>query len=113
MQSQAQVEGRPEVVVAHAGAARPDEPARWGVATKISFRFAFVFFPLYNLWIPLHFVPIPFLVQANRAFWNMLVTWTAANVLHVPLVFSPLNSTNGRTRRRTGCSYFVIWRSRL
>lgn len=95
MQPPAQVEGHPGVAIPPAGHADIAQPARWTLATKVAFRFAFVFFPLYNLWIPLHFIPIPFLVQANRAFWNLLVTWTAANLLHVRLVFSPLNSTNG------------------
>jgi uncharacterized membrane protein YphA (DoxX/SURF4 family) len=95
LQPQVRVEGQPKMIVTSGERANVAEPAHWSPATKLAFRFACVFFPLYNLWVPLHFIPIPFLVQANRAFWNTLVSWTAANVLHVPLIFSPLNSTTG------------------
>lgn len=85
MQSPMQVEG-------HTGAA---EPPRWSLATKIAFRFACVFFPLYNLWVWLQFIPIPSITSLNHSFWDMVVNWTAAHVLRVHLVYSPLNSATG------------------
>lgn len=76
------------------GAPQPDT-ARWHLATRVGFRFAFVFFPLYNMWTALHFVPLPFLTRGYSAFWNRLTEWAAANVLHVELTYSPLNTTIG------------------
>lgn len=95
MQPQVQVEGQPLIPAPLTEATSATVPPRWSLATKVAFRFACLFFLLFNLWIPLHFIPIPFLVSANSSFWSMLTRWTAAHVLHVRLVFSPLNSTTG------------------
>ena len=83
------------MIIPSANAANVAQPARWSLATKVAFRFACVFFPLYNLWIPLHFIPIPFLVQANRAFWSTPGDLDRCACTARALVFSPLNSTNG------------------
>lgn len=83
------------------GGSPQSDAARWSLLTKIGFRFAFVFFPIFNAWTALHFVPLPFLTRMNSAFWNMVTQWTAAHVLHVQLIYSPLNSTIGSKDTRS------------
>ena len=59
-------------------------PARWNPATKIAFRFAFVYFLLYNLFIPLHLLPFPPFSQIYRLYsWlsSIAVRWVSVHVL--------------------------------
>ena len=61
---------------------------RWRLGTKIAFRFAFVYFPLYTLYIPVHFLavpPIPQLYKQYGALWHVVIMWVGEGWLHLQL----------------------------
>ena len=67
-----------------AGFASP--PAPWTALTRISFRFAFVYFGLFNLDVILHLLPFPpfsQLLWVFNHFRGSMVHWVAADVLHL------------------------------
>ncbi len=67
------------------------ETARWHLGTKIAFRFAFIYFLLYTVYIPFTLVPIPPLPQifaAYNSIWNALIPWVSNQVLHLQHDFS-------------------------
>ena len=60
-------------------------PSHWNPATKVGFRFVFVYFFLYNLFIPLHLLPFPPFSQLYRLYsWlcSVAVHWVSVHVLH-------------------------------
>jgi uncharacterized membrane protein YphA (DoxX/SURF4 family) len=87
-------------VPAPAAAAAP----AWSLARRIAFRFVFCYLLLYNLPFPLYlldFLPIPGLgpgiaaaYKAYFKFWNAVVLWTGAHVLHLA---QPIQNLRGKT----------------
>lgn len=76
----------------------------WSLARRIAFRFVFCYLLLYNLPFPLDlldFLPIPGLgaglgaaFKAYSKFWNAVVLWTGAHVLHLA---HPIQNLRGKT----------------
>jgi uncharacterized membrane protein YphA (DoxX/SURF4 family) len=72
----------------------------WSLAQRIAFRFVFCYLLLYNLPFPLYLLdllPIPGLGAAFMAyhkFWNAVVLWTGAHVLHLA---HPIQDLRGKT----------------
>src|ERR1039457_6906104 len=67
------------------------ETARWHLGTKIAFRFAFIYFLLYTLYVPFHLFPIPPLPQIldkYNSLWSAIVPWVSNGVLHLQHDFS-------------------------
>src|SRR5689334_23344687 len=67
----------------------------WSLARRVAFRFAFAYFALYAFPSPLD--SIPYLSSAGELvsnFWNVVVPWTGANVLHLaaPITIFPNGS---------------------
>ena len=82
------------------GESREMETARWHLGTKIAFRFAFIYFLLYTLWLPFYLVPIPPLPQLYdkyKSLWDAIVPWVSNQVLHLQHDFSNdfLNTAGG------------------
>ena len=76
------------------------ETARWHLGTKIAFRFAFIYFVLYTIYVPLHLVlipPVPQIANAYSSLWNAIVLWVSNHVLHLHYDFSlgKLNTAAG------------------
>jgi uncharacterized membrane protein YphA (DoxX/SURF4 family) len=76
------------------------ETARWHLGTKIAFRFAFIYFLLYTLYVPLHLFPIPPVPQISDKYyslWNAIVPWVTNRLLHLQYDFSrgSLNTAAG------------------
>lgn len=76
------------------------ETPRWHFGTKIAFRFAFIYFLFYTLYVPLHLFPIPPIPQIANAYgslWNATVLWVSNHVLHLHYDFSQgkLNTAAG------------------
>lgn len=76
------------------------QPAQWTLATKIAFRFGFVYFALFNLELFLHLLPFPPFTQFSWL-WDFTrgktVVWVSKHVLHLTHDFSTdyLNSLVG------------------
>jgi len=72
----------PQPVLALVEPARSEEPARWSLARKVLFRFAFAYLVLYNLPFPLNFIPgIDVPVQsAYGKIWEFAVPQVADDV---------------------------------
>lgn len=72
----------------------------WNLAQRLAFRFVFCYLLLYNLPFPLYLLdllPIPGLGAAFMAyhkFWNAVVLWTGAHVLHLA---HPIQDLRGKT----------------
>jgi hypothetical protein len=72
----------------------------WSLAQRIAFRFVFCYLLLYNLPFPLYllyFLPIPGLGAVFTAyfkFWDTVVLWTGAHVLHLA---HPVQNLRGKT----------------
>jgi uncharacterized membrane protein YphA (DoxX/SURF4 family) len=71
----------------------------WSLAQRIAFRFVFCYLLLYNLPFPLYLIPIPIpglgaLLTAYFKFWDTLVPWTGAHVLHLA---HPVQNLRGKT----------------
>jgi uncharacterized membrane protein YphA (DoxX/SURF4 family) len=76
------------------------ETAHWRLGTKIAFRFAFIYFLLYTLYVPFTLVPIPPLPQIFATYssiWNVVIPWVSNQVLHLQHDFSTdfLNTASG------------------
>lgn len=59
---------------------------RWGLGTKIAFRFAFVYFLLYNQFFPFQLLAFPPFLQLSRVYnslWSETVLWVSGHVLHL------------------------------
>ncbi len=76
------------------------EGTRWGLASKVAFRFACVYFPLYTLYQPIHYLPIPPVPQLFAKYellWRSIVSWVGQDLLHlppdVPIVIAMPNSS--------------------
>jgi len=83
----------PEAIVPAAAAAAP----AWSLARRIAFRFFFCYLLLYNLLFPLEYLPIPglsALFTAYYKFWDAVVLWTGAHVLHLS---HPVEVMRGKT----------------
>ncbi len=62
------------------------ETARWRLGTKIAFRFAFIYFLLHTLYIPIRFVPIPplpHILDQYNSLWNAIIHWVSNQALHL------------------------------
>ncbi|HVU37144.1 MAG TPA: DoxX family protein [Opitutales bacterium] len=79
----------------------PDAP-RWRWPTRVAFRFCFVYFGLVIFPFPLGYVPYSdylfyYIYQAYDAFWNWLVPWTGAHILHLSKPITILPNGSGDT----------------
>src|SRR6516164_6326262 len=64
------------------------QPTPWRPATRVAFRFAFVYLLLYNLGAPWEIFLAIFpggeaLARKYEAFWGSLVSWVGKQVLHL------------------------------
>jgi uncharacterized membrane protein YphA (DoxX/SURF4 family) len=69
----------------------------WSLPQRIAFRFVFCYLLLYNLPFPLYLLPIPGLGAVFTAyfkFWDTVVLWTGAHVLHLA---HPVQNLRGKT----------------
>src|SRR5579864_8264537 len=93
----------PPIAIVPAPAAAAAAPA-WSLPRRIAFRFAFCYLLLYNLPFPLDLLdilPIPGLgaglgaaFQAYFKFWDAVVVWSGAHVLHLA---HPVQNLRGKT----------------
>lgn len=61
------------------------ETVRWHAGTKIVFRFAFLYFLLDTLYVPMQFLPFfPFqqIFSKYNHLWEVIVPWVGRNILH-------------------------------
>jgi uncharacterized membrane protein YphA (DoxX/SURF4 family) len=66
--------------------------------TRIMFRFVFVYLVLYNLPSPLNMIPnVEFVDRLYTNFWNPIVTWVGAHVLHLSYPITVLPNGSGDT----------------
>jgi uncharacterized membrane protein YphA (DoxX/SURF4 family) len=68
------------------GEAAEGVSVRWSLLHRIALRFGVVYFLLFTLWIPVHFLPIPPIPQLYdkyRALWHVVIVWVAQSLLHV------------------------------
>jgi len=73
-------------------------PARWSLLHRIALRFGVVYFLLFTLWIPVHFLPIPPIPQLYdkyRALWHLVIAWVGRTLLHVQVDTGIPNPGNG------------------
>ena len=75
-------------------------PVRWTPATRVAFRFGFVYFALFNFDVLLHLLPFPPFTQILWLFNSVrghLVVWVSKQVLHLAHDFATdyLNPTTG------------------
>jgi len=94
MQTKMQLESRSDVAI---GTKAPEQPARWTPGTRIAFRFAFVYFGLYILYLPLHLLSFPPITQFAALYnsvWAKTVVWFSKHVLHLSHNFA-LDYQNG------------------
>src|SRR5271166_352434 len=73
---------------------------RWGLGTRIAFRFAFVYFLLYNQFFPFQLLAFPPFLQLSgiyNSLWSETVQWVSRHVLHLSHDFGMdyLNSATG------------------
>jgi len=73
---------------------------RWGLGTRIAFRFAFVYFLLYNQFFPFELLTFPPFLQLSgiyNSLWSETVQWVSRHVLHLSHDFGMdyLNSATG------------------
>jgi uncharacterized membrane protein YphA (DoxX/SURF4 family) len=77
---------KPEPIQFHAN----PEPAEWSLATRIGFRFAFLYFVLYNLPFPLN--SVPFVATKYEGLWNKIVPWAGGHFLGLNITVFPNGS---------------------
>jgi uncharacterized membrane protein YphA (DoxX/SURF4 family) len=77
---------QPEPIPFHAN----PEPAEWNLATRIGFRFAFLYFVLYNLPFPLDSIPL--VATRYEGLWNKFVPWAGAHFLGLNITVLPNGS---------------------
>jgi uncharacterized membrane protein YphA (DoxX/SURF4 family) len=68
------------------GEAAEKLPTRWSLLHRMALRFGVVYFLLFTLWIPVHFLPIPPLPQLYdkySALRHTVVAWVGQTLLHV------------------------------
>jgi len=61
-------------------------PGRWSPLRRIALRFGAVYFLLFTLWVPVHFLPIPpipELYDKYRDIWHTVIAWVGRSLLHV------------------------------
>jgi len=100
MQPQLRSESPSKSIAGPEGEARGIEPPCWRLGTKIAFRFAFVYFSLYTLYFPLHFLSIPpvlLISQMYSSLWSAAVPWVSRHALHLSHDFGMdyLNTVGG------------------
>ena len=67
----------------------------WSLAQRLAFRFAFCYLLLYSLPFPLDLIPgLGAVFTAYFKFWDTLVPWTGAHVLHLA---HPVQNLRGKT----------------
>jgi uncharacterized membrane protein YphA (DoxX/SURF4 family) len=74
------------------------QPARWSLLRRVALRFGMVYFVLFTLWIPVHFLaipPIPQLYDQYRDLWHMVIAWVGRTLLHVQVDTGIPNPGNG------------------
>ena len=83
-------EGSSSVFVAPARNNGPESHV-WGLATKLAFRFTFIYFLLYTLYFPFQFLPFPPFSQISSAYnslWSAMVPWISHHLLGLSHDFS-------------------------
>ena len=77
----------------------PGAPAaRWSLLHRMALRFGVVYFVLFTLWIPAHFLgipPVPQLYDKYRALWHVVIAWVGRTMLHVQVDTGIPNPGNG------------------
>ena len=77
---------------------RDPKTARWSLLRRVALRFGVVYFVLFTLWIPVHFLaipPIPQLYDRYRALWRIVIVWVGDALLHVQVETGIPNPGNG------------------
>jgi hypothetical protein len=88
----------PEPVLVSTGPLSPPAEARWGLAQRIGFRFAFAYWVLYCLPFPLPQLPgMGWLTERYDALWEALVAWVGRHVLHLETELVVLPTGSGDT----------------
>ena len=93
-----QLELQPKLEVQPEGDALEPRPVRWSLGKRIALRFAVVYFPLFTLWIPVHFLiipPIPQLYAKYQVLRRILVVWVGERLLHLTVETGIPNPGNG------------------
>jgi uncharacterized membrane protein YphA (DoxX/SURF4 family) len=70
----------------------------WHPWQRVALRFAVIYFLLFTLWIPVHFLPIPPIPQLYdryRALWHVAIAWVGQTLLHVQVDTGIPNPGNG------------------
>lgn len=77
----------------------PDAPQQdWGLARRIAFRFAFLYFVLYNFPSPVDQLPgMSWLSEAYGKPWEAFVPWVGKHLLHLPQDITVLPNGSGDT----------------
>ncbi len=71
---------------------------RWSLLRRIALRFGVVYFLLFTLWIPVHFLPVPPIPQLYdkyRAVWRIIILWVGETLLHLQVETGIPNPGNG------------------
>jgi uncharacterized membrane protein YphA (DoxX/SURF4 family) len=98
MQPPMQLDSQVSARVQPDGAVVALKTARWGPLRRTAFLFAVVYFSLFTLYIPFHFLPFPPMTQlfaAHQSFWRLVVLWVSEHLLHVQVVTGIPNLGNG------------------
>jgi uncharacterized membrane protein YphA (DoxX/SURF4 family) len=74
-----------------------DSRAGWGLAARVTFRFAFVYFALYNFPFPLGLLPSSYADERWEGLWHKLVPWVGAHVLHIGYPITVFTNGSGDT----------------
>jgi len=70
----------------------------WSLLRRIALRFGVVYFLLFTLWIPVHFLPIPPIPQfydKYRALWRIVIVWVGESLLRLQVETGIPNPGNG------------------
>ena len=71
---------------------------RWKLATRVAFRFAFVYLMLYNFPAPFAMIPgVDRLFAWNDIAWQKAAAWTATHILHLPPLDFTFNGSGDTT----------------
>lgn len=98
MSPQTEAQSQPNVERQALPEANATQPERWSLLRRIALRFAVVYFPLFTLWIPVHFIvipPVPQLFAQYQALRKMIVVWVGESLLHVQVNTGIPNPGNG------------------
>jgi len=73
-------------------------PQRWSLIRRLALLFSVVYFPLYTLWVPVHFIPIPPIPQLfdkYQVLRRVIVVWVGEGLLHLQVRTGVVEVGNG------------------